>query len=335
MRHLPSGKDTVPAIKDIGRIIGLARFQNCGKSEVEAEIVPAVPPENAMLASVKNPPSLPPPKKRSELNARLTELGLPVLSSSALKKLTAQEPIDRIMQALVQAEAQHAGGLAYLIRVINAASETTVSGEASTPSAPPRHLQPVSDAEESGSDARPSAPEAASFTPAPGHSIPEPASPAQNQTRLSVHVYGQKAALCFEPTLTRSHVPTLTLDAALAQGQRQYDWGNKLRLQLTRQELPMVAAVLLGFRPKCEFTNHGDQNNKGFSIEDQGQHVFIRVFAKDQPVRAVPVTPEDAFRITTLLLRQLQSACPWLTGGDLISLISRTVGRVKTPGRPS
>jgi len=288
-----------------------------------------------MLASATQPPPLPPPKKRSELNARLTKLGLPVLSSSALKKLTAQEPTDRVMQALLQAEAQHAGGRAYLIRVITAASETKAPGNESTPPTPLRHLKPVGDAEKNATRAEPLAPEAALPEPAPGHVMPEPTSPAQNQTRLSVHVYGQKAALCFEPTLTRSNVPTLTLDAAVARGQRQYDWSSKIRLQLTRQELPVAAAVLLGFRPKCKFTNHGDQNNKGFSIEDQGQHVFIRVFAKDQPVRAVPVTPEDVFRITTLLLRQLQSAYPWLTGGDLISLISLTVGRVKTPGSPS
>jgi hypothetical protein len=210
-----------------------------------------------MLATATQPPSLPPPKKRSELNARLAQLGLPILSSSALKKLTAQEPLDRIMQALVQAEAQHAGGRAYLIRVITAASETTASGEESTPPAPPRHLRPVGDAEENTTGAEPLTPKAALPTPAPGHTMPEPAFPTQNPIRLSVHVYGQKAALCFEPTLTRSNVPTITLDAAVARGQRQYDWSSKIRLQLTRQELPVAAAVLLGFRAKCEFKNHG------------------------------------------------------------------------------
>ena len=46
---------------------------------------------------------------------------------------------------------------------------------------------------------------------------------AGNADYLSVHVYGGKAALCFNADTTRGGVPTVALDAA-AGANRQYDW---------------------------------------------------------------------------------------------------------------
>ena len=47
------------------------------------------------------------------------------------------------------------------------------------------------------------------------------------QDRASFHVYGGKAALCFEADLTRNEVHTIALDAATATGPKQYNWGKK------------------------------------------------------------------------------------------------------------
>lgn len=148
----------------------------------------------------------------------------------------------------------------------------------------------------------------------------------------SLHVYGQKAALCFEADTTREGWPTVLLEAALATAPRQYDWAGKIRLQLTRLELPVVAAVLLGGLPRCEYKNHGPDHHKGFSLEDQGATFFVRVFAKDQPVRAVPMIPEEAFPVAALVLRQLQAATPGLEGAVLLAVLQGTVGRMKPVG---
>lgn len=145
------------------------------------------------------------------------------------------------------------------------------------------------------------------------------------EDRASFHVYGGKAALCFEADETKQGVPTIALDAASSTGPRAYDWNGKIRLQLTRAELPVVAAVLLGVMTKCEFKNHGQDNSKGFSIERQeGGKVFIKVMAKDQGVKAVPVGPADVFYIASLVMRQLRKANPWLDGTALISLVRST-----------
>jgi len=44
----------------------------------------------------------------------------------------------------------------------------------------------------------------------------------------------------------------------------------KLTLQLTREELSLVTATLLGLVPRRECKNHGPNNDKGLEIEHQG-----------------------------------------------------------------
>lgn len=144
------------------------------------------------------------------------------------------------------------------------------------------------------------------------------------EDRVNFHVYGGKAALCFETDMTKNNVPTVALDAATASAPRQFDWANKTRLQLTRAELPEVAAVFMGIKGGCKFQNHGPDSSKGFEIERQPQRggtIFVKVFAKQQPVKAVPVMPADAFYVTALLIRQLQKAMPWLDTPGVIALI--------------
>ena len=149
-----------------------------------------------------------------------------------------------------------------------------------------------------------------------------PGPPDDGGERVGVHVYGGKAALCFEADETRGGVPTIALDAAAATGPKQYDWRHKVRLQLTKNELPAVLSVLVGFVPKAECRNHGPDNDKGFAIEHQGDKLFVRVWAKDQGVKAVPIPLEDAFYVTELFLRQLCKAAPWMTAGDILKVAS-------------
>lgn len=157
---------------------------------------------------------------------------------------------------------------------------------------------------------------------------PEPQEPQGNgEARQfdSFHVYGSKAALCFEPTVTRKGQPTVTVDAAAKSGHLQYDWANKVRLQLTVTELPVVAATFLGYRGGCEFKNHGPNNDKGISITNQAGEgrVFVRVFASGAN-HPVPVSMPDAYWVSTYLLSQLRAHSPWMDGATLEMLLSRT-----------
>ncbi|MDV7213032.1 hypothetical protein [Azotobacter beijerinckii] len=141
----------------------------------------------------------------------------------------------------------------------------------------------------------------------------------------SVHVYGGRFALCFEADTTRQGFPTVALDATNADGPMQYDWSQKIRLQLTRAEMPVVTAVLLGVLPGCEFKNHGQDKDKGFSLERQKEgRVYVKVFAREQGVKGVPIIPADLFFVSALFIRQLQKACPWMNATSLVELIKLT-----------
>jgi hypothetical protein len=147
--------------------------------------------------------------------------------------------------------------------------------------------------------------------------------------RLSRHVYGAKAALCFEPDETRFGIHTVCIEAADASGPKQYDWGNKIRVQLTRDELPVVTAVLFGWLPRCEYKNHGEDNSKGFSLEDQGDKLFMRVFARGRQVKAVPIPPEDAFYLAQLFLGQMKKNAPGLSGGEILTTLRQVLAARK------
>jgi len=152
----------------------------------------------------------------------------------------------------------------------------------------------------------------------------EPAAPREERERKerrSIHVYGTKGALCWEEDETRGGEPTVSLDAALASGPKQFDWQSKVRIQLTREELPVIAAVLLGVQPGAEFKNHGAGNDKGFSVRAQPGGFFVRVWEGDKGLRAVPMGAPDAYYVATLFLRQLRAASPWMDAQGIIATL--------------
>jgi len=175
--------------------------------------------------------------------------------------------------------------------------------------------------------------------PAPASSAPQ--SNQQEQTAgngeekrgswLKKHVYGGKAALCFEEDETRAGMHTICLDAADATAPLQYNWKEKLRVQLTRDELLVVTAVLFGMLPRCEYKNHGQDKSKGFFIEDQGDKLFVKVFSSGAKMKAVPVTPEDAFFVAQICLGQMKKNAPWLEASEIMATLQRVVAARKMP----
>ena len=160
-------------------------------------------------------------------------------------------------------------------------------------------------------------------------STPLPTTP-KPEYGLACHIYGKQAALYFSVDTTRSGQPTLMLEAALATTPRSYNWPEKIRIQLTPEELLNVVSVLLNLLPHCEYSAHGPEHDKGFSLTHQGNTIFCRVFAKNQGLRAVPIPLEEAFRVVALGIRQIQQSTPWLDTTGLLALLKRTVGHKQT-----
>lgn len=176
------------------------------------------------------------------------------------------------------------------------------------------------------------------------------------------HVYGRDTALYFEATRSKDMPdgeggiiegrPTINIEAAAAKnmdeprrgpapkGASLFDWDNKLIIQVSESELPVVAAVLLGKLPGCEFKHHGPAKDKGFSIQRQPneKRLFMRIFATGVN-HAVQVTGSDIYAIAALLLRQLQAAKPWMDAAMLSlaldSLVFEQTSDMTIQTRPS
>ncbi|MFB8832068.1 hypothetical protein ACE0DR_28430 [Azotobacter sp. CWF10] len=223
----------------------------------------------------------------AEINAALVGLGLPRIPQEKIASVLQVEDRARIVAAIDRAP-QDAEARRFLADVLSAAG---IGSEAAIDTA----------------------------------SNPAPEQPDPRMDNAAVHVYGGRFALCFEADTTRQGFPTVALDATNADGPMQYNWSQKIRLQLTRAEMPVVTAVLLGVLPGCEFKNHGQDKDKGFSLERQkGGRVYVKVFAREQGVKAVPIIPADLFFVSALFIRQLQKACPWMNATSLVELIRMT-----------
>jgi hypothetical protein len=125
----------------------------------------------------------------------------------------------------------------------------------------------------------------------------------------SVHIYGGKAALCFQADTTRSgregETNTVRLEAAPSKGPRTYNWSEKIAVQFTVKELPLVLAVFMGWMPSVTFKAHGPQQDKGFSMEHQaGGKMFVKVWQAKNGM-AVPLYAQDMYAVVALLLRQM------------------------------
>lgn len=263
------------------------------------------------------------------LNPRLRALQLPTLTADTLAALPTPVTVERLTHAVHCAEQNDAGARLYLARHLPpCALETPTPGSASTPT--PTRSQSIS-APDSASTPAP--------TPARSQPMPEASPPVGAPTERALpdprsrhRIYATKAALLWELDETRQHEPTLRLEAAPATGAKLYDWKQKISLQLTREELPWVAATVLGLTPHCEFKNHGPENNKGFRLEHQGSHLFVRVFQRDRPLLALPINAADCFYLAALCLRPLRQASPWLSDQGLIALLRLIVQRMATGG---
>lgn len=125
------------------------------------------------------------------------------------------------------------------------------------------------------------------------------------QSFVGHHVYGNKSALYFAFDETRNGDATIAIDGAMAVGTRQYDWSKKLRIQITRGDLPTVSAVVFGLLNKADLSNYGADNTKRLSIENQGKNFFLNMSAKDYNQIAVPISASDVFELRGLFLAQL------------------------------
>lgn len=139
----------------------------------------------------------------------------------------------------------------------------------------------------------------------------------------SFHLYGGKAAFCFNLDETRRPAATVRIEAAKASGTRQYDWKNKTPFQLTESELPLVFGVLFGLLPRVELVGHGHENEKSLTIEQQGEKFFLSMRVRGGDTYAMPAPAKDTYPVMVMLLTQMMKNAPSLSSTDIKMLVRR------------
>lgn len=152
--------------------------------------------------------------------------------------------------------------------------------------------------------------------------------------RATRRVFGGNGALCFFPDLNRDGLATMSIDAARPRGQdREYDWKNKINVQLTLDELIAVACVLFGFTTACEFAHHGERRDKAFEFKSEDGTIFVAVRAPGSRI-SVPIDPSDVFMVSDLVTGAiLANTRSCRSVGDVANLLKLTAARATAPSR--
>lgn len=144
-----------------------------------------------------------------------------------------------------------------------------------------------------------------------------------NKNYLQIKSHGTKAAVNVTPVESRSTWHTIAIEGAkkLDGGGKAFNWKNKLVIQVTQAELPVVTATLLGHLPSCTYGNHGDKN-KRFVIENQGGNFFFKIM-QQQPndYIATQVTLTEATMMGTIALTQYAKNFPGLSADAALGII--------------
>jgi hypothetical protein len=156
---------------------------------------------------------------------------------------------------------------------------------------------------------------------------PAPAAPIE-PPYYSFHIFGSSAALCVSEARTRSsNQHTVQIEGALALGgaggRREFDWRNKIIVQLTVQEAYIAVALFENLIPSVNFDGHGRAHDKSLHIAFQDSHYFVRVIQRGRAAVALPVRAVDAIQIVALLYKQLLRNEGHLRIEDIRALVAR------------
>lgn len=153
----------------------------------------------------------------------------------------------------------------------------------------------------------------------------------QKKFERSHHVYASAGAACFEPVEIPSDnsehdvTHSIQIEMAKAISLRRYDWDHKIIFRLTLRELPVFAAVLLGYADFLRCGNHGPSKDKFLEVREQAEQgtVFIKL-KQGKRLVAVPISAEEVFAIGAMVLKVLQRNAPHLDSQTILRLVQRS-----------
>jgi hypothetical protein len=157
------------------------------------------------------------------------------------------------------------------------------------------------------------------------HACTNDPAPASATERLQVKLFGSQAAHTLEigPHRRSSSfmgVQVVTIESAHALGSGGYDWGHKLTVQLTPEEMPGAIAVLMNVCPSVRFGQHGAAKDKFVELRRQDGGMVL-VTAQGSSVYAVPVKTGQLYYLLGLFARAMAQGLPGGSVAEVLALV--------------
>lgn len=142
--------------------------------------------------------------------------------------------------------------------------------------------------------------------------------------RVQLKLYGRESAHTLECGPHRRgadffgvHVVTIESARALAGG--GYDWGRKLVVQLTPEEMPAALGVLMGLKNAIKFAQHGSDRDKFVELRRQDGGIMI-VTGQRSTIHAVPVRAATVYYLLDLFCKALAMGDARRSVADVLAL---------------
>lgn len=146
-----------------------------------------------------------------------------------------------------------------------------------------------------------------------------------------VRLYGGRSAICFTADIARKDKqPTIRIDGTKSTGPQQYDWTQKIMVQLSPHELPAILSVLLGKIAEHKSSGRGDAHNKLYHLKQQAGGYLVTV-GQGREIHAVPLAATAAFPLLSLFMKQILAGNPHLTDMSVLAMINSLANAQSRP----
>ncbi|UUZ66574.1 hypothetical protein LP417_34050 (plasmid) [Polaromonas sp. P1-6] len=111
----------------------------------------------------------------------------------------------------------------------------------------------------------------------------------------------------------------VTIESARALAGGGYDWGRKLVVQLTPEEMPAAMGVLMGLENAIKFAQHGSNRDKFVELRRQDGGIMI-VTGQRSTIYAVPVRAATVYYLLDLFCKALAIGDARRSVADVLAL---------------
>lgn len=156
---------------------------------------------------------------------------------------------------------------------------------------------------------------------------------AQNAGRgMQLKSHGSKHAMQIQESTTKGGWFTVAIESAAKlvpddPNNKKFNWDNKTQLQLTRNELPVFIAAMLGMLPYFKGANHGDQN-KWLEVINQNDHFVMKTGGAGIKLHITPVPITEAYLFGCLALRQFVKNFEGMQESAALTIIERMANQL-------